>query len=171
MESDVTFWFQTSQSQFSWAWVELISLQCVHALIDEALSAFPISHATDLHWPQNPTSFLPQSFGIYLILTTNFPDLRSSAKYYFPKKPSVITVFKVTESLPTNHSCVSMVCFIWNTYCSKILSSAFTRFSSLSSVRRLKEGITEYGHCFFASCFIFSGKYYPWHIINVCCCC
>lgn len=119
---------------------ELIFIKCDLALLGLALPAFLINHATDLHWLKNPTSFLPQGLCIcYFILSAVFPDLPSSAKYYFPKTPSVITLFKVIESFPTNHSWVSMVCFVQNTYHSRILSSIFTRFYSLSSVCPLKE--------------------------------
>lgn len=80
---------------------ELLFIKCDLALLGLTLPAFLINHATDLHWLKNPTSFLPQGLCIcYFILSAIFPDLPSSAKYYFPKKPSVITLFKVISLFP-----------------------------------------------------------------------
>lgn len=120
-------------------WLEfgtkLMSLKCDLALSDLALPAFLTSHATDLQSPQSPTSFLPQGLcKCYSIPSAIFPDLPSSAKCYFPRESSVITLVRVIESLSTNHSYVSMVCFVQNTYHDRILSSIFLGFYSPSSV-------------------------------------
>ena len=125
------------------------------------------------HWPAlaSKSNFFPASELLYIFDSHHkFSRSLQLSKILFSQNTFCDHSLQ-SNRVSSHQPLLCMVCFIQNTYHSKILLSVFTRFSSLSSVCHLKEGVTEFGHCFFASWFLFSAKYCPCHIINVCCCC